>query len=289
MKKIVYTLDDIPKYAPWINRILGAEPWSQKERTPEENSREFNIDKWGNLYQWYSDNGYQKNINEVNEYWYRGLDSTLMFERDKFDLVPVSRANTKYLDLVYNTINKYSPLSSVLELGAGFGNIIINIAKKLDDNIGIYAAEYTHNGRRLINNIANNDNIDIAVGSCDFITGEINGISVPADSCIITSYASQYVPILDDKFIDSILKLRPKVVIQFEPVYEHCDDGSLFGLLRKRYIEINDYNTNLLTLLKNEEKKGTIYIIKERAIVFAVNPLLAISVVIWIPNYSREI
>jgi len=289
MENIVYTVDDIPKYTPWVNRILGIDPWSQKNRIPEGNSREFNIDKWGELYRWYSDNEYQNKINEVNEYWYRELDSTLMLERGKFDLEPVSIANTKYLDLVYKAIIKYSPVSSVLELGAGFGNIIINIAKKLGDNIGIYAAEYTSNGRSLIKNIASNNNIDIAVGSCDFMTGEINGISVPADSCIITSYASQYVPILDDKFIDSILKLRPKVVIQFEPVYEHCDDGSLFGLLRKRYIEINDYNTNLLTLLKNEEKKGTIYIIKERAIVFAVNPLLAISVVIWTPNYSREI
>jgi hypothetical protein len=210
-----------------------------------------------------------------------------MYSDGEFDLVLVNEANDKYIDLVFNTIVEYFPISSIVELGAGFGNIILNIAKKIDKNIGIYAAEYTQNGQKLINEVAINDKIHISVGGCDFETGQIKNISVPNNSCVITSYASHYVPVLDSKFIDSIVDLKPKVVIHFEPVYEHCDD-SLYGLLRKRYIEINDYNTNLMTLIREKQSAGELEILKENPCVFAINPLLSISVIVWKPIYEQD-
>jgi len=60
-------------------------------------------------------------------------------------------------------------------------------------------------------------------------------------------------------------------------------------MLRRRYIEINDYNRNLVTLLQEHETKGTLKILKEERSLFGNNPLLPISVIAWKPiNKAHE-
>jgi hypothetical protein len=48
-----------------------------------------------------------------------------------------------------------------------------------------------------------------------------------------------------------------------------------------------DYNTNLLTLLKERESMGDIIILEEDPCVFAINHLLAVSVVARGPVVSK--
>jgi hypothetical protein len=54
--------------------------------------------------------------------------------------------------------------------------------------------------------------------------------------------------------------------------------------MRQRYIEVNDYNTNLVTLLREHQKRGLIKIIEERPAVFGLNALLAASLLVWAPQ-----
>ena len=77
--------------------------------------------------------------------------------------------------------------------------------------------------------------------------------------------------------------LGQKTTIFIEPCYEHCDDSTLLGLLRRRYIEVNDYNTNLVTLLHEESEAGKVKILDERKAAFGHHPLLAASVIVWEP------
>jgi hypothetical protein len=53
--------------------------------------------------------------------------------------------------------------------------------------------------------------------------------------------------------------------------------------VRWRYIEVNDYNTNLVTELHERRDRGVIEIVEERPAVFGSNPLLAASVIVWRP------
>jgi hypothetical protein len=73
------------------------------------------------------------------------------------------------------------------------------------------------------------------------------------------------------------------VVINVEPCYEHCEGKTLLGLMRRRYIEVNDYNTNLVTVLREQRDRGVIDILEELPAVFGSNPLLAASVIVWRP------
>ena len=45
-------------------------------------------------------------------------------------------------------------------------------------------------------------------------------------------------------------------MIHIEPCYEHCEGKTLLGLMRRRYIQVNDYNTNLVTVLREQSERG---------------------------------
>jgi hypothetical protein len=100
---------------------------------------------------------------------------------------------------------------------------------------------------------------------------------------IYTSHAAQSVPRLSAAFVDGLSALSPSAVIHIEPCFEHTGGKTLLGLLRRRYIEMNDYNTNLITILHEQRERGTIDIVEERPAVFGSNPLLAASVIVWRP------
>jgi hypothetical protein len=85
------------------------------------------------------------------------------------------------------------------------------------------------------------------------------------------------------KTIRDLASYSPSIVVNFEPCIEHCNANSLLGLMRKRYIELNGYNTNLATLLQQEQEIGNIQILEERPFVFGKNPFFPTSVLAWKP------
>jgi hypothetical protein len=66
-------------------------------------------------------------------------------------------------------------------------------------------------------------------------------------------------------------------VVHFEPCYEHCDRQTLLGLMRQRYFEVNDYNTNLSTLLHEAENQALVRILEEKPAIVGSNPFLVAS------------
>jgi hypothetical protein len=76
---------------------------------------------------------------------------------------------------------------------------------------------------------------------------------------------------------------QPKPSRIFEPVYRLHDD-TLLGLMRQLYIEVTDQNRNLVVLLHEYQKQGTIRILEDSPGVFAVNLLLPVSILVWTPN-----
>ena len=169
-----------------------------------------------------------------------------------------------------------------MELGAGFGQVILNLSKrKAFDRARLIAGEYNQSGIDLIRILGKNQDSDIEVGCCDITNSQIIDLDVPENSLVFTSYVCHYVPKIKERFIDALIKLRPKAVVHFEPIYEHCNTDHLLGLLRKRYIEVNDYNTNIISLLHSQQRLGKIRILEEKPCIFGGNPLLTVSIVAW--------
>ena len=71
--------------------------------------------------------------------------------------------------------------------------------------------------------------------------------------------------------------------MHFEPVYEHCEDDTLLGILQRRYMEVNDYNLSILEDLKALAACGDVEIVLEQPQVFGINCLLPASIITWRP------
>jgi len=122
---------------------------------------------------------------------------------------------------------------------------------------------------------------EIEVGHCDFRRLTLDGPQIPPNSIILTSYSVHYIPKLDHAFASYISQWKPKVVIHFEPCYEHQSLDNLHEMMCRRYIEINDYSRNLVSIIESAYTEGKISSIETHNNVFGSNPFLPISVIEW--------
>ena len=88
---------------------------------------------------------------------------------------------------------------------------------------------------------------------------------------------------LTKKHFDFFSSLKPKVIIHFEPCYEHFSTHNEYDLICKKYIELNDYNKNLVSTIKDYENNGFCKILYRKKRVIGFNPFLPISIIVWKP------
>lgn len=278
-----YTINDLPLYSPWPARLLGIEPWQQRSKTPENVLREYELEKWGRILAHIRQADMPVTLADIDELEFGAVPSLLAWIREEFRPMSYAEAHNMYMDIVEAVLREYVPAAGVAELGCGYGTVILKLARSAEfAGVPFFAAEYTQSGQEVTQYLAGADGTHVEVGQCDFAAVPVTGLDLPPDTLIFTSFATPCVPMLPESFVESLLALRPKAVVHFEPCYEHCDD-TLFGLLRRRYIEVNDYNRNLLTLLRAFEADNKITIEREEPVVFGSNPLLSASVIAWRP------
>jgi hypothetical protein len=106
---------------------------------------------------------------------------------------------------------------------------------------------------------------------------------VPRGSLVFTAHAIEQIPLLQEEFVEALCRRGPKWVVHFEPCYADHAMGSLLGLMRRRYAEINDYNRNLVDLLRGVEARGRIRIVDHRRDCLGISPFNSTSVLVWCP------
>jgi hypothetical protein len=278
-------LDLLPQYSPWPARLLGVEPWEGRKKIATELVREFEDEKWGPLWAAVSNSGRPAGIEDVEKIVFDDNKELMCWAQDRLQLMSTSDARKMQMSLIASTLKRLRSGSAIVEIGAGYGQIILNLAKDPEfEGVDLIAAEYTQSGVKLMDHLASSQNIKLTTARCDLSATPILDIGIPEESIIFTSYAACYLP-QQNSFIDNMLVLKPAAVIHFEPFFEHCNDQTLLGLMQKTYIQKNDYNQNLLSLIHNEEAKGKIDILAEEKQVFGMNPLLPMSIVTWRPSH----
>ena len=81
--------------------------------------------------------------------------------------------------------------------------------------------------------------LNLTTGYCDLENMNIDSNMVPEGSIIFTSYSLHYTSNLSIKLIDRINRLKPKVVIHFEPIYELFSENTIHNLMCRKYFEAN--------------------------------------------------
>jgi hypothetical protein len=278
------TLDDLPLHSVWPKRLLSLEPFATRRKTAEEVLREFQDERWGTLLA-LTRAMPNPSLSKI-ERAYTDLDKiSPCFNAGGFYLASQRYMLNQHLDLYSAVLSPYlNGASCFVELGAGFGSKIFGLATRENfATLPLIAGEYTQSGRDLISILARALKKPIAVGHCDFLNLNIDGISIPRNAVIFTSYAVHYIPELSADFVKFFAKLAPRAVIHFEPCYEHYSLDSLHGLMCRRYVELNDYTRNLVTVI--EEGCASLGIsVRTRKNVMGSNPFLPISVIEWTPS-----
>jgi SAM-dependent methyltransferase len=205
----------------------------------------------------------------------------------QLELLAALEARGQYLRLIEGLVARYLPAPAIVELGCGFGSVILRLARRFNDRgLRLLAGDLSPSAVEIVRRLAAASGHPVEAGLFDFSSIADTEPDIPPGSILLTSYSIHYLPTIPSECIEALAAYLPSAVIHLEPCMEHCDPKTLLGLLRRRYIEVNDYNTNLITLLRAMERVGQVEVLEETADVFGQNPLLPASVVIWRPCFD---
>jgi hypothetical protein len=283
------TIDDLPKYSPWPKRLLSQDPFAVRNKTEKEVLREFQDEKWGSLLEKVRARK-SPTLAELEKIYTDTAAVSPCYDDGNFYLATWQQMQDRHVDLYAEFLGPHvAGASCLVELGAGYGSKLLGIAAREGfSDLPLFAGEYTQSGRELISILAKSMNKPVAIGHCDFRTLTIEGMSIPEDAVIFTSYAALYVPLLSAGFVDLLARLKPRAVVHFEPCYEHYQESSFHGLMCKRYIELNDYTRNLAGIIEQGRSQTGLSVRTTRNIL-GNNPFLPISVIEWAPAGRSEI
>ena len=247
-----------------INREFEKEEWSgllKKIKKIKKIKKKIKIDDIEKIY-----NDFQKKI--------------VFFEKGNFYSGSIKHVIVKYNKIYRELIEKIhkKEISSIVELGAGYGSKIFHLADNLKINLNFFAGELTKNGRDIMKTISSKKKVKIF--KYNLFDKYLKKI-IPENSIVFTSYSLHYLPKLKKNFYLYFKKIKPNLVVHFEPVYETHKSNNLHGRLCRNYIHQNDYCKNFLTVIKKLDNENKIKILYFKKNIFGSNPLLPISIIVW--------
>ena len=281
-------LDDLAAYADDIPYLLGLEAAPQiLYKNAETVQREFNQDKWGILLEKLRsvDNA---SIEDADQFNTGENKYQVFYSGERLYLADLELVQRIYFDFIRG---KLMPLlektQHLVELGAGYGSIILKLAALPSlSQIRYTAGEFTETGINCIRLLAASKHLSLEADYCDLNNLNLCVFDIPENSVFLTCWAMAYLKGFPRSTLHEIIRHKPTVVVHIEPMYEHWSKNSLLHLLWKRYLLLNDYNQTILSALKSYEKEGLIKITEESKNLFGNNPLAPFSIIKWIPIES---
>ncbi len=274
-------LDDLPQYSPWPARLLGLAGWTVATRTLEKVEREYDRDKYAQCLEFYQSSGEHVSPEAIKRFEYgSGLSQGLCVSvGNRLYECSLEEARHRYYEMIYNGILEAArEANCIVELGAGYGFNLWMLRQQGITQLAM-GGEFSKNAVVLASQLFQSDP-NITVLHFNFLEPRSYELleSLRPPIMVFTAHAIEQLPSCD-VVLDSLARYRALIgsIFHFEPIYELHDD-SLFGLMRRRYAEVNDYNTDLLSQLK---KRSWIRICEVQPHAFGLNPLNPTSVIRW--------
>lgn len=272
---------DLPVYSSWPKRLLGIEAFKQRAKTKTEVIREFEQEKWDTLLKAYKQRSW-KTFKEFRDRADGPNVWTPCYWNEELFLIHAHKTSQLQADLISGTLGLFLPAQHIVELGCGYGAMLLDIAGRSQfKGSHFIGGELSSNGVKLINLMAGQFKRQVKGYEFDLENYDQN--IIPQGAVIYTSFSLAYVSKME-KAIRGIIASKPKVVIHFEPVYTQEKNASLPSLMRRRYIEINDYGRDLVPVLKRMERNNKIEICVMTQPLWGINPFVPVSLIIWRPR-----
>ena len=196
----------------------------------------------------YNDDKYKKllansslSIKEIKAYQWnqKGFKNTHISLGDEIFECTTTFAQSLVDNMILNNVSNFSS-ENICELGTGYGyNLTL-----FDKSLNLYGGELTENGVA----IAKQHNIDVEL--FNFFNPEDYNIIRP-NTTIFTHHSLEQIPD-SNCFLNNLYKFKDNInyVVNIEPSFMP-NRANLLGILRNKYIEINDYNRNIHKITRN--------------------------------------
>jgi hypothetical protein len=248
----------------WARRLLGLEDF-HKNRDLSQIEKEYNLDKYAKLLVFDF-----KTVEEYKskEFEQAGLHPILgeiyIALGDDIFKTTVACARDRFYDLLKNTMIKYEA-ENTCELGCGYG---YNLS---------FIGENSYGGEYSINAVSIAKKIGLNVSQFNYYNEDDYNFIKP-ETTVFTVHSIEQLP--DATLVINFLekqKNKIKYVVHFEPTVVN-ERSTLLGLMRNKYMELNDYNRNLISILKSRED---IDIIELKTDIIGLIPLNTTNLIVW--------
>jgi hypothetical protein len=272
------SLDDLPKYTHWPERLLSAPTEILFEKTKSSIYREYETEKWSAL--WADIQLRQPSLDEIETLQFAEKGEIAISMRSELYTASPLEARRVLATLVADKVYAvHPPGSTVAEMGAGTGAIITRIAMDRRFVESEFAAsDLSPSSIKVIDYIAKAKGISIRTGLFD-LHSEKNEFKLAAGCTLVFSFAIAYIQGLDAGFWTRLAAMDPGAIVIAEPIYQYYGEDTLLGLMRRRYCKANDYNREILPSIEEAERNGLIEVTGIEENVIGVNPLCPVSLI----------
>lgn len=272
------SINDLPYYSRWPARLLGIEPFATEEKTVTKMLSEYDTDKYRACLEFvHAHHG--ASIGDVR--WEeRGLSlrQTVCFsQRSKLYSASAKEAFSRREEGMIKSLRPLmKDVDTVIELGAGYGYNLALLHKAFPKK--------TYLGGELSPNAVQLSRALLSIG----VVAPFNFYDKQWDIfnktkskkiLVLTCHSAEMLPearLLIDRLEEHAHRIR--AVVHFEPLYLEDTKPSLLELLRRRYIEINKYNRDLLSALSDDVRVTMGTCVYD---MFGINPLFPESFIVW--------
>jgi len=276
-------LAELPKWSPWPSRLLGLTEWKNQKRDVAKVDSEYDKDEYLRCLKFAQE---KKSVTpeDVRSYEFRLPRPPLcVSQKNKLYELPSGKIlaadNAMLLDVL-------SPLmkdvDTVVELGCGYGFNLWELRKHFPDK-KFLGGDYSANAAKLAGMLYK-DCPNMTVETFNFYNDSfpmLERCAPESKVLIFTRHATEQLPSVK-KIFETLTQYFDRIAIaaHMEVGFENYGDG-LLDLLRKRYVAVNDYNQDIVGVIR---QRSDIELIRNDPDEYGINPLNPSSVIVWKPH-----
>ncbi len=276
-------LAELPQWSPWPVRLLGLAEWKDQKRDTAKVDREYDKDEYLRCLNFKKENP-NAMPDEVRAHEFRlprtpfcVSQKNKLFELPAEQVIPVD--NAVLLDALQPHMDS---IDTVVELGCGYGYNLWELRRHFPEK-QFLGGDYSPNAVALAGMLYE-DCPNMFIETFNFYDNSFPMLErCPKGSNVLvfTRHATEQLPTARNVFATLAQHFdRIRVGVHLEVGFDNYGD-SLLDLLRKRYVVVNDYNRDIVSLL---QARTDIEVLVNESDVYGVNPLNPSTHLVWRPK-----
>ncbi len=281
----VIPLNELPAWSPWPARIFGLSEWKTPTRDVAKVDKQYDKEEYLRCLEFARAKGEGVTADDVRAFELR-LDERgpmCMSQKEVLYEIPAKNVVAAHAALMPEVVGPFVDQADVVvELGCGFGLNLWELHKTRPGK-QYRGGEYSKNAVELAKFLyAKTPNIQVEeFNYYDTSYAILERIPATSRVVVFTRHSIEQLPTAK-QVIESLSKYFDRIVavVHLDVVQENYAD-TLLGLMRKRYVVINDYNRDILSLLK---ARRDVEILRNEPDAFGINPFNPTNILVWKPK-----